>query len=119
MSKLRVCLDCHELTEDERCGTHKAKARATARFSEDPRYRTQRWTDYSKAFRTRHPLCALHLEGCTLVAEVVDHIHPVKTHPHLFWEPTNHRPACQHCNQRVALQARATHPSTRGGVVVF
>jgi 5-methylcytosine-specific restriction endonuclease McrA len=41
---------------------------------------------------------------------VTDHIQPVKTHPELFWEPSNHRSLCHACNRR---SAETPLPSTR------
>ena len=62
------------------------------------------WSKYSKAFLSRpeNQFCRLHLDnGCALVAQCVDHIDPPSsaTDP-LFWDKSNHQPACIHCNSR-------------------
>ncbi len=60
------------------------------------------WGRYSKAYLAHpdHQLCALHLDGgCAIVAQCVDHIKPANgSGDPLFWDPTNHQPACIHCN---------------------
>lgn len=109
MGQLRVCADCHELTDQTRCEAHRTAQRARTKYDEDPRYGRKPWKVYRDRFKDAHPFCAIKGPGCTLVTDVVDHILPVRTHPHLFDDPSNHRPACQWCNQWVAR----TH---RGGV---
>lgn len=110
MGKLSVCLDCHVLTEGTRCPAHQqARQQQVASFRRwdmDKRYGTRQWKAYSTSYRSQHPDCAIKAEGCTLVTDVVDHILPVRTHPHLFWEASNHRPACQTCNQWAARRGQ-------------
>ena len=114
---LRYCLTpgCAQKTSQARCEAHQASNRAVVRQGEDLRYRTQQWTDYSKQFRAEHPMCAIQASYCTLITDVVDHILPVRTHPHLFWEVGNHRPACQSCNQWAARQSRTRGVSIAAG----
>lgn len=44
-------------------------------------------------------LCQIQLDGCTTTATQVDHITPV-SHGGQWWEPTNLRAACAHCNNK-------------------
>jgi 5-methylcytosine-specific restriction endonuclease McrA len=65
----------------------------------DPRYNTARWQRLREAVIARDGgVCQIQGPGCTVVATTCDHIHPVSTHPHLFWEPGNLRGACRKCN---------------------
>jgi len=60
-----------------------------------------RWQKYSKRFLKQpgNQICKLHFQGCTLIANCVDHIEPHNgSHDPMFWEPTNHQAACIHCN---------------------
>jgi 5-methylcytosine-specific restriction endonuclease McrA len=59
---------------------------------------TRKWAKMSKEAAEREPICWLRLPGCTIRSTGGDHFHPVKTHPHLEFEPRNHRGACHHCN---------------------
>ena len=112
MAKLRVCLDCHELTAGTRCETHQQatqeRVREHRRYDMDPRDGRQAWRRYSERYRAEHPYCAIKAEGCTLLTDLVDHIQPVRSHPHLFDDPSNHRPACQSCNQWAAQHVSTT-----------
>lgn len=62
---------------------------------------TSRWSKYSKWFLAQpdNQICKLHLPGCTMLAQCVDHIkaHNGERDP-LFWDANNHQPACIHCN---------------------
>lgn len=85
-------------SEWEEMNTRRDRRRGTA-FQ---RGYDHRWSAYSKWFLRQpgHQLCALHLdEGCAVIAQCVDHIVPPndKDDP-LFWDRTNHQPACIHCN---------------------
>jgi len=95
---------CNRLTVDRFCPEHAIlhdrvddKRRGTSR----ERGYSYKWDKYSKAFLSRpeNAFCKLHLPGCTLVADCVDHIKPHNgpSDP-LFWEPTNHQAVCLHCN---------------------
>lgn len=44
--------------------------------------------------------CRLRLPGCEIVATTVDHIVSPRIAPGLFYEATNLRSACGHCNFR-------------------
>ena len=73
------------------------KARGTA----TERGYTSRWSKYSKWFLSQpnNQICKLHLPGCTIVAQCVDHIEPVNgAGDFKFWNTINHQPACIHCN---------------------
>ena len=60
-----------------------------------------RWQKYSRAYLSKpgNQFCRLHLPGCTLIAECVDHIDPPDgPKDKKFWDKDNHQPACLHCN---------------------
>jgi 5-methylcytosine-specific restriction endonuclease McrA len=46
-------------------------------------------------------LCQLRLEGCTVIADEVDHVIPISAGGGLY-DPENCRAACRHCNRRRA-----------------
>ena len=57
------------------------------------------WTEYSKAYRKEHPLCARCEEKAVLKpTAVVGHIVPVPPNDPRFMDPTNHTPLCVECN---------------------
>ena len=62
----------------------------------------RRWNAYSRWYLRQpgHQLCVLHLDtGCAVIAQCVDHIvPPAGRNDPLFWDSTNHQPACIHCN---------------------
>lgn len=106
---LRICAHrgCPNLTRDKYCPEHAADAKAAEvmydrrRGSAQERGYDGRWQKYSKHYlaQPEHQLCRLHLdEGCANIAQCVDHIQPCGPDDPLFWDPTNHQPACIHCN---------------------
>jgi 5-methylcytosine-specific restriction endonuclease McrA len=64
----------------------------------DYRYQTRAWRAVRALVleRDRHT-CAVQREGCTTVATTVDHIVSVSEGGD-FYDPTNLRAACPHCN---------------------
>lgn len=62
----------------------------------------RRWAAYSKRYLAAHPWCVGYPRGFHgaewMQSECTDHILSAKTHPELFWDPTNHQPMCQRCN---------------------
>lgn len=72
--------------------------------------KAQAWT--KAVLREHGTVCALRLEGCTLLATTGDHIKPRSLYPWLQYDVTNGRPACQHCNS-----SRGARP-LRGRVIV-
>ena len=60
---------------------------------QEPRYNTTRWRKYRAAFLSRHPLCV----ECKRIAEVVDHITPVRLGGD-FYSPDNHQSMCHRCH---------------------
>ena len=99
---------CPSLTTDRYCPEHTAD-KLEARREQDKRRGSAssrgydwRWQKYSTAFLRRpgNQICRLHIdEGCTLLADCVDHIDPPNgpSDPR-FWDKANHQPACIHCN---------------------
>jgi 5-methylcytosine-specific restriction endonuclease McrA len=56
------------------------------------------WQVYRIDYLRLHPVCAIKGKGCTLAATVVDHIKPHRGNMTIFWDITNHQPACAHCH---------------------
>jgi 5-methylcytosine-specific restriction protein A len=104
---------CNELTRDASgyCAAHRAegeqhKKEAESRYNRSrsnytKAEHTYKWQQYSKRYLQDpdHQICRLHLKGCTLIADCVDHIVPPSgPDDPLFWDPGNHQPSCLHCN---------------------
>lgn len=114
--KLCKASGCPNLTRNKYCEEHQylqaaedekriqyLRSRQTKdnRKSSTQRGYDSKWQRYSKWFLAQpgHQVCALHYEGCTIVAECVDHIDPPKDrHDPKFWDFKNHQPSCIHCN---------------------
>ena len=76
-----------------------------ARRHKEKRYNTTRWRNYRRTFLALSPLCV----ECGNVAEVVDHITPVRLGG-AFWEPSNHAGMCHAChNAKSGREARIPH----------
>lgn len=98
---------CSNLTTGKYCEVHQSDAdqaykdRDRRRGTAQERGYTYRWAKYSKQYLSHpdHQICKLHLPGCTLLAECVDHIVPVNgpDDPN-FWLESNHQSSCLHCN---------------------
>ena len=72
----------------------------------DPRYNTRTWRKYREAWLRRHPLCV----ECGDVAQMVDHIQPVRLNPlRDFYDDTNHASMCHRCHN--AKRGRESHLS--------
>ena len=72
--------------------TPRRKAMHERRHTET-RYNTTQWRKYRRAFLSRNPLCV----ECGRVAEVVDHIEPVRFGGE-FWDDNNHQAMCHRCH---------------------
>lgn len=102
---------CKELTTSTYCATHQPiyDAKRKEQFKRYDKRRgtatergyTSRWSKYSKWYLAQpgNQICKLHLAGCTIVAQCVDHIkpHQGESDP-LLWDTMNHQAACIHCN---------------------
>lgn len=125
MAMLKFCkhTGCRNLVKNGYCELHKEDAIAEEearkrrkdghrRGSAYQRGYNERWRKYSKWYlnQPEHTFCALHLEGCTLYAQCVDHVIPPKdANDPLFWDTRNHQPACIHCNSvKGATSVRGT-----------
>lgn len=125
MAMLKFCkhTGCRNLVKNGYCELHQADAIAEEearkkrkdghrRGSAYQRGYNTRWRNYSKWYlnQPEHTFCALHLDGCTLYAQCVDHIIPPKdANDPLFWDTRNHQPACIHCNSvKGATSVRGT-----------
>ena len=69
------------------------RAPMSSRRHIEPRYNSTRWRKYRRAFLAEHPLCV----QCGSIAEVVDHIKPVRLGGD-FWQPLNHQAMCHSCH---------------------
>ena len=60
----------------------------------------RRWRLYAKQFLRRHPLCVrCDAQGIARLAELVDHIIPVKNADDpRFWDSSNHAGLCRSCH---------------------
>lgn len=65
------------------------------------------WREYSANYLAApgHQVCALCHEA---PAELVDHIQAHKGDARLFWDPSNHQPACARCNRRKCVTEEST-----------
>lgn len=87
-----------------------------ARGSSNDRLYTWRWRKAALHFLLSNPLCFYCLkQGRTTAAKHVDHATPHKGNPDLFWDRSNWRPACAHCNSakgdRTEAQFLASRPT--------
>lgn len=108
---------CNRLTDKMFCEEHESTQKEKerqwdiSRGTAAQRGYSYRWAKYSKAFLSRpeNQFCRLHLdEGCAIVAQCVDHIVPPSgPDDPLFWDSTNHQPACIHCNSKKGHTAMA------------
>lgn len=57
------------------------------------------WHKYRNAYLSRpeNKFCRLHFKGCTVLADVVDHIKPLALGGDKY-DPNNLQPACNNCN---------------------
>jgi 5-methylcytosine-specific restriction protein A len=110
---LRFCLHsgCKNLTRNGYCPEHADEAEQKRkdqfkrydqrRGSASERGYDSRWAKASKWFLKQpgNQICKLHLPGCKIVAECVDHIEPPDgPDDPKFWDPDNWQPACIRCN---------------------
>jgi 5-methylcytosine-specific restriction protein A len=96
---------CPELTNDSYCPEHKrekVKRYDQSRGSAAERGYSNRWSNYSRLYRKKNPLCIICLKDNRIVSsQHVDHIIAVKgPNDPLFWAPTNHQALCQPCHSR-------------------
>lgn len=95
---------CAELVSDTYCPEHvalHAREEDRRRGSAATRGYGYKWQQYSKGFlrKPENQICKLHLPGCTILAQCVDHIDPPDgPGDPRFWDKKNHQPACIHCN---------------------
>lgn len=64
-------------------------------------YHSKRWTNLSKSYRSKHPLCVECLKNKRYVkAQVVDHIIPIRTEQGWVkrWDKTNFQSLCIACH---------------------
>jgi 5-methylcytosine-specific restriction enzyme A len=111
MAALRPCAQpgCSALVSKGRCVQH-AKAKDQARGTAQDRGYDYAWSQYSRDFRAKFPLCGMRIdgqlhpehsicvrEGVMTPAEVVDHIVSM-SRGGSKWDPNNHQSLCRACN---------------------
>jgi 5-methylcytosine-specific restriction protein A len=57
-----------------------------------------RWRKERAGFLALNPWCVTLGSGCTLIAELVDHVTPHRGDMGLFWNRSNWQPLCTHCH---------------------
>ena len=67
----------------------------------DKRYNTTRWRKARRTFLLYNPLCT----ACNRLANVVDHINPVRLGGD-FWDSNNWQPMCSTCHNRKSANER-------------
>ena len=88
---------CPELVESGRkyCEKHRPLHPEDTRSASSRGY-GRAWQKASKQFLTAHPLCVMcAAEGMYVKATVVDHIHPHRGDPVLFWDRSNWQSLCK------------------------
>ena len=84
----------------------KLTPRRSGPHGSDKRYNSRTWRRYRSTYLNRHPLCV----ECKRVAQVVDHIIPVRLNDGLdFYDHTNHQSMCHVCHN--AKRGRESHVS--------
>lgn len=99
---LRLCTypGCNQLVSTGRCEKHAVNNDRHKESAYDRGY-DYRWYKYSKWFlkQPENQFCKLGLQGCTSLADCVDHIvQPNSKDDPMFWNTNNHQAACIHCN---------------------
>ncbi len=97
---------CPHLTEDKTgyCETHRKQVQRqydSQRGTANQRGYDYRWHQYTRVYLAEHPLCALCAKKeppVIIAASLVDHIIPHRGNHELFWDPSNHQPACTECH---------------------
>lgn len=74
------------------------KKRGPHRARQKKWYDSARWKQRTKTFlaRPENVVCAICGDR---VAKCIDHVIPPKGNERLFWDPSNHQPACLKCNR--------------------
>lgn len=108
---LRPCAHplCSALVTKGRCPQH-ARVQDKARGTAQERGYDYAWSEYSKNFRARFPICGMRIDGelhsetsvCvqqgkTTAAQCVDHLVPMSKGGSK-WDPNNHEAKCFRCN---------------------
>jgi 5-methylcytosine-specific restriction protein A len=103
---------CKRLTRARHCGEH---ARAAWREESDGKrhtedqefYNSQAWRKLAQSWRRRNPLC-VNFETCGGVAELVDHIVPIRLGGGRE-DPTNLQSMCGRCHNLKRAEERKQH----------
>jgi 5-methylcytosine-specific restriction protein A len=104
---LRLCAQqgCSARVPQGYCALHRA-VREHDRGTRTARGYDNQWLRLSKAYLAAHPWCVGYPQGVhpiRVLAEVTDHILPIKARPDLRLEPRNWQPLCRACNARKAI----------------
>lgn len=98
---LRPCATpgCPALVEHGHCAGH-ATVREQARGTARQRGYDTTWARYSRRRLHQFPFCV----RCGRLAEVTDHIVPIRLAPERRLDPTNHQSLCADCNRRKNIE---------------
>lgn len=89
---------CPRCANPRPCGRH--PDHVDRRASRSARGYTSAWYKYRETFLSANPFCVIRGERCTVIATRVDHVIPHRGNMVLFWDTTNHQPACEVCHNR-------------------
>lgn len=97
---------CPELTDKRYCEEHekehwKRLHKQDNRASASHRGYDAKWSRLARMYGAEHPLCEdCLLAGKTVAKDLVDHVKPIATHPHLRLVWDNLRSLCKPCHER-------------------
>jgi 5-methylcytosine-specific restriction endonuclease McrA len=79
-----------------------------------------RWRKERAGFLALNPWCVRLGDGCTLIAEVVDHKRPHRGDTTLFWDRANWQALCAHCHNVHKQRAEMAGPRRdhRGRLII-
>lgn len=81
-----------------------------------------RWRKARAGFLALNPWCVQLGDGCTLIAEVVDHTVPHRGDMSLFWNEKNWQSLCKHCHdvhkQRAETGRAEVQRDSKGRLIV-
>lgn len=104
---LRFCASpgCSARVPHGYCAAHR-QARERDRGTRHARGYDNHWLRLSRQYLAQHPWCVGYPQGIhpiRVLAEVTDHIVPIKQRPDLRLEPSNWQSLCRACNARKAI----------------
>lgn len=115
---LRFCAapGCSSRVKAGHCPTHTTEHRKLRLLSQDPRYRSTRWTKLARQVTADDPFCQ-----CGMVTEHAGHIIPgfMLKDDASFYHRANLRGQCRQCNAKQAAEDAATYKGQPRYSIVF